>query len=184
MDFEREIFDPRRSGQVTRYHTWPRLREQNVADHSWNVARILIAIWPECPRTMIYHALFHDIGEVAAGDPPYPSKKLNPALGTEHKKVEEAAYLRMVAPWGVPPPAYPDTAQHAAFKLAEFIEMMEWAHDEVEMGNRKAWPVLKRCSEAYEGFITNAEGLLPEAVVNRAKSYMARRRQVQDVGGY
>lgn len=35
ITFHPQTIDPRRAGEVTRYHTWSRLREQSVGEHCW-----------------------------------------------------------------------------------------------------------------------------------------------------
>ena len=164
--------DPRRSGQVTRYHTWPRLREQSVAEHSWQVQRILLAIWPEAPLHMLVHALVHDIGEVATGDLPFPTKMKNPGLKKIMDDAEHSAHLSMCLRWGLPPPRFllPD-GEGAIFKLADYIEMWEWALDEIAFGNSLAVPVRERCYQQMMAIVPN---LIPDIQVH-AMRYINRR---------
>ncbi len=75
--------DPRQAGLVRRYHTWAVTRDQTVAEHSWQVARVLLAIWPDVPRHLIIHCLTHDLGERAGGDLPYPVKRDSAILVAE-----------------------------------------------------------------------------------------------------
>lgn len=56
--------DPRLAGEVSRYHTWPHLRQQSVAEHSWQVMRIMLAIYPMVPRVLLIHCMAHDAGEI------------------------------------------------------------------------------------------------------------------------
>src|SRR5947208_2732904 len=95
---EEMILDPRRAGRVLRYHTWPHIRPQTVAEHGWQVARILLAWWPSASQELVNHCLFHDVGEVAAGDVPFPAKRDDEALRRTHDSTEMDAYLKMTIP--------------------------------------------------------------------------------------
>lgn len=170
------LTDPRRAGGVLRYHTWPHLKPQTVAEHSWNVARILLAIWPEAPTHILREALFHDIGEIASGDAPYPSKKNNPKFGEEHDKLEDSARLAMCLPWRVPPPADLSPEEKVVLKLAHFIEMMEWAYDELTLGNQFAQIVADDCREEARRLILT-DLPIPGTVRDLASSYMDRRER-------
>jgi hypothetical protein len=181
------MHDPRRAGRVQRYHTWPHIKEQSVAEHSWQVARLMRVIWPSAPTEVMDYCLFHDIGEVVAGDPPYPSKVMNPAFGTEHAKVEEAAVLKMTLPWGMPPPVLRlrDPVQQAIFKLVHFIEMAEWAMDEITLGNQNARLVLERCRQQSHRYLERDPTIpgtseVPEDVIHRAWAYIRKRDKAHD----
>ena len=61
-----------RAGDVQRWHVNPNdVIPQNVAQHSWNVAQLLMRIFQNVPRDVIIEALQHDCGEVSTGDVPY-----------------------------------------------------------------------------------------------------------------
>jgi 5'-deoxynucleotidase YfbR-like HD superfamily hydrolase len=163
--------DPRWAMQVTRYHTWPRLREQSVGEHSMQVMRILLAIWPKAPRELLIHCMVHDIGEVWSGDPPYPVKAQNPDMKEACDRVEGEAHIAMCLPWGVPPPAVLSQEERAVFKLAEFIEMMEWGLYEAALGNTMARLVVTRCREASGRLMEQ----VPEDICVAATKYILKR---------
>jgi 5'-deoxynucleotidase YfbR-like HD superfamily hydrolase len=167
--------DPRRAGQVTRYHTWPRLREQSVAEHSWQVARILLVLLPDVRREVLVHAMVHDVGEVVTGDAPYPIKASSPTLKSVMDQLERDAHLAMSTGWRLPPPQALTTEEHNLFKLAEYVEMWEWGLGELELGNSGAALVASRCFAKIEEM---AE-LVPE-VRARLASYLAKRRDQHD----
>ena len=96
MKIPPEKLDPRMAGEIARYHTELTLRPQSVASHSWNVARILLAVWPETPRHLLVEALMHDVGEVFAGDSPSPAKWAHPPLKLAVDEVEDTTRLAMV----------------------------------------------------------------------------------------
>lgn len=163
--------DPRSAGRVTRFHTWERVKEQSNAEHTWQVIRIMLAIWPECPREVLVEVMFHDVGERVSGDAPYPTKAESPVLKTEMDRLENAGRLGMT-PWGVVARKPLTVEAHAIFKMAEFIEMWEYALDEVALGNANCVLIRDRChSKAAE--MCNARP--NDDVRSRTVSYMQRR---------
>ena len=167
--------DPRMAGCVLRWHTWPHLREQTVADHTWQTMRMLLAIWPLAPQEMLVYVLGHDAGEIATGDMPYPVKKNNPALKREADRIEKEARLAMCIPWGFPPSRPIPEPWMVIFKLAEFMEMWEDGHHELMLGNRFAAPVVTRCWTEIAVRLESLEESEP-LIVERAKMYTERRR--------
>jgi hypothetical protein len=141
--------DPRMAGQVLRYHTWPSHTRQNIADHTWQLMRIVLAIWPDAPRDVLVELMFHDVGEVGTGDIPYPIKKDNPSVGREMNRLEEETRLSMCIPWGVPGPAKLPPGVKFVCKIAEFIEMWEWGAQERLMGSVFGKNVEDRCRDAW-----------------------------------
>jgi 5'-deoxynucleotidase YfbR-like HD superfamily hydrolase len=127
--------DPRIAGQITRYHTWPRLRDQSVGEHSWQITRILLTVWPACPRRMLVHATLHDVGEMA-GDIPYPGKRNDPVLKDRMDAAERAVHYRMTERWRLPSPAILSHYEEKVFKCIEYIEMWEYGLQEQNLGNK------------------------------------------------
>lgn len=171
MSFDPQTLDSRSAGNLLRWHTWPHIRQQSVAEHTWQVIRILLAIWPDCPKSVLVEAMFHDVGERVTGDAPYPMKKDNETLRQILNAKERAARQQM-APWGVVPPIDLEDAEQNAIKLAEYIEMWEWALDELALGNQNARIVLVRMREAFNGARVR---LLPLNVESASCSYIQRR---------
>lgn len=136
-------FDPRIGGQVTRYHTWPRIREQSTGEHTWQVLRILLTVWPDCPRKILHYVVFHDVGEMA-GDIPYPFKLRVPELGVGMGKAEAMVLNEMRNGWGIAGIPTLGTYEHAAFKCCESIEMWEYGLQEQALGNQYAALISKR----------------------------------------
>jgi hypothetical protein len=170
--------DPRCAGDVQRWHTWPTRDKQSVAHHSWNVARILLAIWPSAPSEVIVEALFHDIGEVGSGDVPFPVKRDNPTLGKEMNRVETDARYAMCIPWGVPAPQNLGDVSLKIIGLCDRLEMWEFALGELMAGNQM---MLRVRIAAEETICPVVDELLgdPNAWVQdvgkRTTEYMSRR---------
>lgn len=173
--------DIRLAGRVSRWHTWPHIREQSVAEHTWQVLRILMAIWPGVlPGRLTAYVVAHDIGEIRVGDPPYPIKADNPVLKREMDRLEGEAQGELCADWMLDcPPSLTET-ERFAFKLAEFIEMWEWGWEEELLGNRFAIKVKERCLDvAMKKFIEPHRGELADSsraiIASKALSYIALR---------
>jgi 5'-deoxynucleotidase YfbR-like HD superfamily hydrolase len=154
------------------------IHRETIAEHSWQVMRVLLAIWPLCPRELLVHTMTHDIGESGSGDPPYPAKARNPVMKRECDRIEAETHLGMVLPWGLPPEQQLHERRRLAFKLAEFIEMWEKALQEQQMGNHLASLPASRCEIEIQSHIAR---LLEEGeteIVEAAESYITRRRAV------
>lgn len=69
----------RNAGETRRFHTWPVLREQNVAAHSWHVTMLVYLMYgqdePGIRPVMMMAALTHDMAEWKVGDIPSPAKR-------------------------------------------------------------------------------------------------------------
>jgi hypothetical protein len=152
---DHHMVDPRRASQVARFHTWPCVRRQLIDAHSYQVLRVLLAIWPGAPRRLLLHCVTHDLGEMATGDLPFPVKRDNPDLKSTTSRLEKSYHLSMCNPWGLPPPVELTGEETTAFKLAEFIEMMEYGLEELNMGNRYAQLVVSRCRSAIEKMLVD-----------------------------
>lgn len=135
--------DPRIAGQVTRYHTWPRHRDQSVGEHSWQIIRILLTLWPAAPRKMLVHATFHDANEMV-GDIPYPGKKRRPELKKLMSELEAMNAQDMRAKWSIPPYPVLNEYEQGVFKLCEYLEMWEYGLCEQNLGNRYGAKVAMR----------------------------------------
>lgn len=140
-------YDPRVVGQLTRYHSWPRIRQQSNGEHSWQIARILITVWPDCPRKMVVHCITHDMGEMA-GDVQYPFKKRVPGLKAKMDIAERGVRDEMCMRWGMSSDHMTvklSDYEHRVFKCLEYIEMWEWGLHEANLGNRYGETVAMRC---------------------------------------
>jgi 5'-deoxynucleotidase YfbR-like HD superfamily hydrolase len=149
------------------------VQEQTNEQHQYHVYRILRAIWPEAPTYLLDHAMFHDLGEVVAGDPPYPSKRNNPDYKAAHERIETAAWLSMCLPWGLPPPRELSPEEVGAFKLAEWIEWMEKSIQEIKMGNQYFNLVYDRTLTIFWDNVEDGPAL--PRVREAAKRYMEKR---------
>lgn len=125
------------AGLVKRYHEWPTSRQQNVAEHSWHVARIFIRIFPlQVTESVLTYALFHDTGELGNGDLPFPVKRDNPDL----KRIMDSLEYETHAKIGI---ALPELSawEIKALKVCDLMEMYEFGKEELARGCTFGEPV-------------------------------------------
>lgn len=135
----------RHAGGVERYHTWPTIRKQTVADHCYHVLRIYYTIFgPPSPEITTY-ILFHDSSEVRYGDPPFPSKKNNPDLKAAYDRLESDYNLEM---FGFDHSELLTSEEKVKVKVCDLLEMWEFGTVEMRMGNRYANLIVTRTLEA------------------------------------
>jgi hypothetical protein len=149
-------FDPRQVGEVMRYHTWKRLRDQSVGEHTWQILRILLTVWPGAPRRVMIYTIVHDMGEMY-GDISYPFKKLIPQLKTGATAAEAHVIAEMRKVLGVPRHNHLSPYEIAVFKLCEYIEMWEYGLNEQGLGNKYAELVSQRCMVEIGAFLHKLE---------------------------
>jgi 5'-deoxynucleotidase YfbR-like HD superfamily hydrolase len=121
------------AGRVQRYHAWPVLHIQTVAEHSCRVAQIVVEIFGMPRAEVLYCCLHHDSGELWTGDVPFSVKQHNPAFRAAYE-IEEQYGLRMLK-LELPKLTEQERAQ---VKIADLTEMWETGCVEFIMGNRFA----------------------------------------------
>lgn len=135
----------RHAGSVERYHTWPTLRKQTVADHCYHVLRIYYDMFgPPSPEITTY-ILFHDSPEVKFGDPPFPAKREHPELKEVYSGLEAEYYGEM---FGFDHASLLTPDEKIKVKVCDLLEMWEFGTVELRMGNQYARPIIERTLDA------------------------------------
>jgi hypothetical protein len=137
--------DTRLSGQLRRYHTWPVIGQQTVAEHCWQIMRIYLSITDKIDPHMIQYITFHDIGETTIGDLPYPVKSENHDLKKQLDYLEDKSRYLQMGYWGAFRQTFLSDEDKILFKQIELIEMAEFGMDQMCMGNDYAFIVANRC---------------------------------------
>lgn len=127
----------RLAGEVIRFHCWPTIRKQTVAEHSWQVMRVYTEIFGVPPVEVWEWILWHDVLEFALGDPPWPTKIKFPQLGSAYADAETTVSREIGLSW----PVITET-QRKTIKLCDNLECWEFGKQEVSMGNKLAMPIL------------------------------------------
>lgn len=170
--------DPRAALEVTRYHTWRRTRDQSTGEHSAQVMRILLTVWPDCPRKLLVHCLMHDLGEMT-GDIPYPGKLRNPDLKAAKDRLENENVAQQCESWFMRPPSALSDYEKHVFKTCEYIEMWEYGLQEQNTGNKYGQIIAHRCiiqASAHVERLPGASAAGPD-LRPAFKRYVARRTE-------
>jgi 5'-deoxynucleotidase YfbR-like HD superfamily hydrolase len=133
------------AGQVERYHTWPTIRKQNIAEHTWHMLRLYERIFGSLPAVVTQYIIYHDCGELRTGDLPFGAKILWPVLGNAARMAEGEA----LAALGVMLPNIGDALKRRV-KICDLIEMWEFGQQELSMGNTYAQPIVSDTLDAIE----------------------------------
>ena len=115
---------------TTRYHAWPTLNTQTIGHHQCRVAQLVVELFGMPRAEVLYYALYHDMGEYFSGDLPFMVKTAIPGLA-DAMKLAEAYGLKQL---GVQMPEL-SPLEKSQVKIADLIEMHEFGHMEVLMGN-------------------------------------------------
>lgn len=134
---ESVLNNTRLAGSTKRYHAWPVLQTQTVADHSWNVLRIYISIWGPPSEAVLLYVLWHDCGEWKVGDPPFPIKQLNPDFKEVYDRLEAKALGEM----GVELPVL-TPIEKIKVKISDLLDMWEFGQVDRLLGNQLAVPII------------------------------------------
>lgn len=141
----------RYAGAVERYHTYPTLRKQTIADHTWNVLRIYTHVF-EPPQVPVFmHIMYHDCGELVTGDVPFPFKRRNPNIGEQMTKAEDMALRAM----GISLPPL-STMEKVRIKLCDLAEMHEFGLIEMALGNKLAQPIVDDTLRAINAMLAGS----------------------------
>jgi len=88
-----------RSGLVERWHTHGRNLQQNVGEHSWGVALLVLALRPDASAELLRAAILHDVHEIDFGDVPNPTKVRHPIISAIEDESEHAFWrANLLAP--------------------------------------------------------------------------------------
>lgn len=171
--------DPRAALEIRRYHTWKVTHHQSVGEHTCQIMRIMLTIWPRCPRRLLVYAVTHDMGEMC-GDIPYPFKKMFPELKSGMLKAESELRMRQRETVGIPPSVSLSAQEQKFFKICEYIEMMEYGISEINMGNRYGDLIVQRMrdelSRAKMDEVIDHPGI-PRAI----EEYVSKRIQLEEL---
>ena len=93
-----------RQSNITRWPTMRCAQKETVLEHSAIVSILAMLIGQYAKENgdeineglLMYHALMHDAQEIICGDTITPTKRANPTINAEFKKIEAAATHQMV----------------------------------------------------------------------------------------
>ena len=171
--------DTRLAGQVRRYHTWPIVKEQSIAEHCWQLMRIYLSIVDKIDAHMIRHIIFHDIGEHYTGDIPYPVKRNNPRLKEEMDFLEIKSQNAQMEFWDSFKQVALSAEDRKLFKHIELIEMAEFGLDQMNLGNSHGYVIANRCLEAV--YKNQPCMKLVQYVIKRLRLYYQQQEYAKEI---
>jgi 5'-deoxynucleotidase YfbR-like HD superfamily hydrolase len=132
---------------VERYHTWPTIRTETVAEHSHGVAMLYVRLFASDPDDVLRNGAAHlratrwilenDLAELWSGDAPFPVKVRFPHMKAAHTEVEREANVAL----GVRVPEFTEETV-ARIKACDLLQMHLFGLHEVRMGNSYARPIM------------------------------------------
>jgi 5'-deoxynucleotidase YfbR-like HD superfamily hydrolase len=126
-----------KNGRVTRYHTERVLHPETIAEHSWGVAMLCIALTNGNPSmNLLKAALYHDLAEHVTGDTPAPAKWNSPKLKEALTDIEWAFHKSTKTEVEL------TDDEMEIFKMADMLQLCIYCQSEWSMGNRtltKIW---------------------------------------------
>jgi len=140
----------RAGGYTRRYHGWRTLKDDPVGLHSYNVANLVILLFPDCRKELVVAAVRHDSPEWVTGDPPSTAKRrvpgLKEALDDYERDVCRAVGLSM-------PTADLIGEEKRQLKIADYLDGMMYCIQERRMGNTYIDPVFRVFHEYVQPFL-------------------------------
>lgn len=133
---------------VKRYHTWPTIQQQTVADHTCQVMRVYVEIFGPPSQDVFLYMLWHDISEMHTGDIPFQAKRLYPALKKVVDEIDHSVRAVMDQD-GAGGFVYRVSDEEVKLaKVCDLLEMWEFGRQEMSLGNKMAEPIVTRTAWA------------------------------------
>lgn len=140
-----QLIQSRLGGAVERCHSIPHTGTYSVAAHSWGVAMLMHAIYPEDFPRLAIHCLSHDVPEGWVGDIPAPTMRYVPGLREALHRLEGDLNRSLGLPGEDELP--PDDL--AKLKACDRLELALWAREEMAKGNQYAGDCLKELQRYF-----------------------------------
>lgn len=137
MNFYEDIYV---LSHIKRYSTIFRIRDESVAEHSFNVAAICMKLWDDYDFDLgnaLQMAIAHDMPEIELNDVPRVIKKKYPAISKVFKECEEEVLqelpraARIACQWFNDNDSWEAQVVH----LADAIQCKQYAEVEIKLGN-------------------------------------------------
>jgi len=131
----RRIERIRAAGSIKRFHTARVIKEETVAEHSLNVAALVLVLTEgEASRNLLVRAMTHDHGEAAIGDIPANIKSRMPLEARQELELKESEEVELMFP-GLST-LHLSAEEERILHLADRLDGLLKCTDEVKMGNQ------------------------------------------------
>lgn len=125
------IIQARAGGRVERCHAIPHQGGYSNAAHSWGVAMLMHALWPEDFSRLAIYCLSHDVPEAWVGDIPAPLLRYVPGLKVSLGGLEDGLN-RLI---DLPAESELNDLDYAKLKACDKLEFYLWCREQGLMGN-------------------------------------------------
>lgn len=133
-------------GEIIRYNNRPKIKNENVAEHSFYVASTTLKICKmynldnETTLKALQFAIIHDIPELLIGDLPFETKEYNQHLKEEVEKAELNSLAADMPEYFNLYSKFLEEEKHETIpflvvKLADTISVVQYSMREIELGN-------------------------------------------------
>jgi len=135
---------------VTRYQNTPTLDRQNIADHSFFVSLYaklfcdVLSVSDKNRAEVLDYAVLHDLGEAISFDIPANVKRFT---GQHSREIENIANVEMFNGHHEIKTKY-SSLSILLVKLADLLDCVMYAQEQISLGNRFFIPVLPEVSDA------------------------------------
>ena len=133
------------AGSIMRYHNRPTAQKQTVGEHTWRVMVIYTEMYG-MPRSPVYfYILHHDVAEIVTGDVPFIVKRRYPTVKKLLSELEDEINYNLFTS----PPALTQQELYQ-IKVADLLEMLFFAIEDVNMGCQYSVDIIENILEALE----------------------------------
>jgi putative hydrolase of HD superfamily len=165
-------------GEIIRYNNRPKIKHENVAEHSFYVITTVLKIVKmfnlsdEIKYKALEFATVHDIPELMVGDIPYDTKVNNPALREACEQAEVIALEQNM-------PEYLDsykkfieeekqeTIPYLVTKLADTVSVLQYSNREISLGNQT--PQMRDINEGAQERVARLIQKLEDKITEESK---------------
>lgn len=150
-------------GEIIRYNNRPKIKNENVAEHSFYVITTVLKIVKmynlsdDVKNKALEFAAVHDIGECFLGDVPYDTKLNNPTLSEVLEEAEVIALEQNMPEFAESYKQFlkeekEETVAYLVTKLSDAVSVLQYSNRELELGNRT--PQMKDINEDAQQRVT------------------------------
>jgi 5'-deoxynucleotidase YfbR-like HD superfamily hydrolase len=147
------------AGRVKRWHCFPVLHHQTVGEHTQRVATLFLELWGIPRAEVLVYVLHHDLGELYSGDSPFSAKRDFLELKAATDRAEKYGQQKL----GITMPELSEE-EWMQFKLADLLEMMEFAMMESQLGNRYAYLIIGNVEKYIKKIDVQYKDLMDKAL--------------------
>lgn len=171
-------FDPMRMHGIIRYANRNRIKNEDLAQHSYSVAYYCFEIaekyhiLKETRNKAIAMAVIHDIGEVFTSDLPHDVKYENPELKQlcdklERKYVHEELPNSVAELWDELEDKENPSLAGAIVKLGDSLSVNAYVDREIELGNTS--PIICEIKQDIQKRIMEQEKVISQMIIGGAR---------------